>query len=390
MQIIYYIILIMSRYKAILPSHICEVMLFPESKTTESRVVENSSTAKYKTNKLKVLSIYNIETNLYEGDNFIGKSYFDHSFTYKKGEIKEMSDWTENSNGIYYFITYESAVNWGSIYIFPEINNSTDSEYNVYFSNGQQKVRGSKLNDKRHGTWKWYWRNGNIRTICNYVDGEKKGVYINFCNNSNKRSYGVMDHNKKNGNWKFYYNNSENSLKRECHYLNDILYGSVTKFFKNHTKKLQGEFSGGKKHGNFIFYRQNSNNDIRKSGKFNNGLKHGKWQYCRHNGNIFEGECIENLKCKQWKLYNNKEDRILRKDITYKSGYRSKLLSYHNNGNIREIGNLENNKRNGYWQVFDEEGELKMELVYNKGDISYVSKNIDKVSKKMKIKHINL
>ena len=38
---------------------------------------------------------------------------------------------------------------------------------------------------QRHGLWEWYWTNGNLCNIGNYINGEQFGLWIRYYYESN-------------------------------------------------------------------------------------------------------------------------------------------------------------------------------------------------------------
>ncbi len=67
------------------------------------------------------------------------------------------------------------------------INHKKNGEYKEYYYNdtlsptdciGQLRLICNYIDDKKNGEYKSYYMNGNIKEICNYVNGIKQSLFI--------------------------------------------------------------------------------------------------------------------------------------------------------------------------------------------------------------------
>jgi antitoxin component YwqK of YwqJK toxin-antitoxin module len=91
----------------------------------------------------------------------------------------------------------------------------------TYYDNEKTKLHEEyfEVNGKKEGIYKQYWKNGNLKEICNYINGEMNGIYklyyetgplFRICNYINY---------KKNGIYKTYCYNGQ--LISEVNYVDD-------------------------------------------------------------------------------------------------------------------------------------------------------------------------
>lgn len=90
----------------------------------------------------------------------------------------------------------------------PIIQNNTNL-YTETYPNGQIKIKGHLIKDKRQGTWVSYYENGSIWSETNYQDGEKNGETKSFYPNGNLRYLGYYESDKQAHQWFFYNENGQ-------------------------------------------------------------------------------------------------------------------------------------------------------------------------------------
>lgn len=54
-------------------------------------------------------------------------------------------------------------------------------------------------NDEKHGLWREYYKNGQLKSEANYVEGEKEGMYREWLENGTKSVEGIYENGKANG-----------------------------------------------------------------------------------------------------------------------------------------------------------------------------------------------
>lgn len=83
-------------------------------------------------------------------------------------------------------------------------NGATRLEERMYFPTGELQIEGEYLNDKRHGKWMAYYKDGTEWSENNYKDGEYHGPYKQWYPNGQLRVSGQYVEGKEVGEWLFY------------------------------------------------------------------------------------------------------------------------------------------------------------------------------------------
>jgi len=73
-----------------------------------------------------------------------------------------------------------------------------------YYPDSKIQLEGSYKNDKRDGTWIFYYKNGNKWSEAEYIDGINNGKTLTWFENGNKRYEGFYKDGKQSGKWKFW------------------------------------------------------------------------------------------------------------------------------------------------------------------------------------------
>lgn len=74
----------------------------------------------------------------------------------------------------------------------------------VMYPNGKLQIEGTYKENKRHGTWAFYYENGNKWSEAVYEDGQYNGKSTTWFENGNLRYEGFYKKGIKSGTWKFY------------------------------------------------------------------------------------------------------------------------------------------------------------------------------------------
>lgn len=91
---------------------------------------------------------------------FGNKKYGEWEFYYENGNLKELSNWEDNSR-VGSFISY--------------------------FENGKVEAKGNYNNGTRNGHWEFFYNNGQPRLKCSFTNGEESGNWLEFFDNGNEK-----------------------------------------------------------------------------------------------------------------------------------------------------------------------------------------------------------
>ncbi len=85
-----------------------------------------------------------------------------------------------------------------------------------YYDDGSKYIEGAYQNNERNGTWTAYFRNGNVWSQAEYVDGEEHGLKRVYFENGQIYYEGHKINNQRTGTWKFW--DIEGNLTKEVNY----------------------------------------------------------------------------------------------------------------------------------------------------------------------------
>ncbi len=197
------------------------------SKSNENRSnVFDPNYAKFRTNKIKVITIINVLTN---EEMITDNSMHESNLLYKVGEIIE-SDYTDDAEivcgkGIHYFKTYDAALS----YYYRECGR-TNGKRKGYFENGLKHFEINYKNGKHDGKSKEWYEDGQKRQTFNCQDG------------------------KFNGKNKYWYENGQKCYIRN--FINGEPEGKHIEWYKNGQLKYIRNYINGEDDGNQEYWNE--------------------------------------------------------------------------------------------------------------------------------------
>lgn len=228
-------------YKACQNS-IVTMELLPDSITNE----EISNVAKFRTNKVKVVSIVNPETN----EKLIKDcSIYDETFIYEVGKIIE-TDFNSDihvvcSEGIHYFKTYEAALDWYNMNRDNRNSDKTNGRYIEYYENGQKFSEKNYKGEKMDGKQKWWYVNGKKYYEVYYKDGKMDGKEENYFSNGQKCYENNYKDEKMDGKQERWYENGQKEY--EWNYKNGQQDGKQKEWYSNGQTCHEMNYKNGQK-----------------------------------------------------------------------------------------------------------------------------------------------
>ncbi len=146
--------------------------------------IVNKETAKYRTNKAKVLKIEDKEGNPYETAT---TAFYEHKdLTYRVGETLTCEDYTMDPEmvcaaGIHFFLTREVAEQYG-------VEHLENGILRAWHANGQMSCETTYVNGKEDGVCQFWYANGQKRYELPYANGAMEGVRREWYANGQKAS----------------------------------------------------------------------------------------------------------------------------------------------------------------------------------------------------------
>jgi len=201
----------------------------------------------------------------------------------------------------YYIEKYQN----GSIFQKGTVkDNGFNDDWIGYYPNGQIEWM-QEFKDKT-GMVSWYYENGQISSIGNYVDGKSEGQTKIWHLNGN--------------------------LEEVSYWKNGLQDSIFTTYYKNGSLESKSYFKKGKFNGKSEDWFENG--QIKVSSFYENGQLHGLFR--------------------QWK-----ETGEIEVDGSYNYGkLKAKVYNYHANGLVSVEGYLNDKQLEGVWNLFDEKGKL--------------------------------
>jgi len=143
-----------------------------------------------------------------------------------------------------------------------------DSELESRAHNGELLVY-IRVSQKPYTGWfKRMHASGALRFLCQYRNGKRHGLQINWHANGQKRREIHYAHGKRNGRWTEW---RKNGTKRHIYnYEGGKLHGTLTGWFENGQKCFENNYLNGRKQGPLTTW--DSNGEIRYQGVYTDGL----------------------------------------------------------------------------------------------------------------------
>ena len=303
--------------------------------------------------------------------------------------------------------------------------------WKFFWENGQLKLEGSFVNDKRHGFFKEYNENGNFIAVYKFENDELiedaketkqlekrtayfpngkvavTATYYNGVPDGIRREYdtlgnivngylfdngilkfeGITDFSgKREGLWKEYYETGE--VRSIGYYKNGNPINEWKFFFPTQTIEIIGNYNQkGEKEGEWKWYYPNR--EILMIENYSDGELDGPFVAFDEAGNIIsKGAYVEGQEDGDWfyqrgtmietgSFYEGKrvgnwktwyEAKKLAVDAYYDQDlYNGKYTTYWENGNVKTIGKYVSGERIGLWHKYLESGELLLSILYKNG-----------------------
>ncbi|NLK81759.1 MAG: toxin-antitoxin system YwqK family antitoxin [Bacteroidales bacterium] len=205
-----------------------------------------------------------------------------------------------------------------SLINYRDINEKRQGYWLKLDKNGVRQYEGYFKNDVPIGEFKQYHPNGKIKYKMLYDSSDQKLVYVSMFDEVGE-------------------------LAAKGKYYDKIKDGVWTYYGANDVVILEETYKNGTLHGTSIVYWQSSNHNPTEIKNWDNGVKHGPWFWYYDGGKI-------------------------RMQANYKQGkLDGDFVVYFVEGGVHVQGKYIDDKRDGVWNYYDENGERTISLAYNMG-----------------------
>lgn len=225
---------------------------------------------------------------------------------------------------------------------------------------GKLLYEGQFKDDVPYGTFKYYYPDGKLKSVTEFVQGVHKVKTVIYHENGRKASEGAYIDQQKDGEWRYYSNqdtllkvenyqqgkrnghwqtySSSGVLLEECDYLNDKRSGVYRSYYLNGNVSLETNYVGGKTNGKSTAYYPNKN--ISMTGDYHNGWRDGEWNAYDVNGKLRSTTVYKNQRLTDTYIYMYQKgvgQRLKQDKVAYFLKNRDKMSVVLKNGNKIQI-----------------------------------------------------
>lgn len=232
-----------------------------------------------------------------------------------------------------------------------------------YFENGKVKSEGNRENFKLNGIWRFYDTTGCVVKEISYIDNKKTGPYKLYSDSGVLKQVYYLKDDLRTGEFIEYYPSGE--IKKKGGFKNDTIKGTLLEFAEDDGRVITiTKFNQG-----FIEAEEHINN------KDLEGNKQGTWKEFHDNGKIkkeanyrddkINGLVKEYNKSGQLRSFEKFKNGLIDLDAE-ETDFVQLYKEYYPDGTVKLEGGQLNGMKNGFFRVYNEEGEFIQTLIYKK------------------------
>jgi antitoxin component YwqK of YwqJK toxin-antitoxin module len=236
-----------------------------------------------------------------------------------------------------------------------------DGYWKSYFENGKIKSEGNRKNFEIDSTWKFYNEEGKLILEVNYKYGKKNGIKTTYLDKETIKENFISD--LKEGYTRYYY--KDGNLKMEVPFVKGLEQGLGKEYSFDGNIISIIEYKKG-----FIVDRLKINR------RDQNNLKQGRWYTFYNNGNVkVEGIYKDDKKNGYFKEYTENGDLIsvtkFINDVKQEDAEEITKLDveneYYPNGKLKASGTFRNGIPEGIRREYNQEGEIERSFIFRNG-----------------------
>jgi TonB family protein len=244
-------------------------------------------------------------------------------------------------------------------------NGLKDGEWKFYYSKDSLMAKGNYSNGKKNGEWISYQKGGKPVTRIHYVNGEKGEEYVTFYPNGNKAEEGIPGLVTK------YFKSGK--VQEEIHMRDGKQNGAARRYYETGALFETRTMKDGERDSIYLFYYEDGT--VWEHLLYRNG---GIWNVLAYNAS--DGKAINCCTIKDGNGIMRFYDREgkLADESEYRNTMRNGAVKSYTKGVLRYMGVYKDNKREGPWKFYSEDGDLTEECTYvsgkKEGEIHYYYK----------------
>ena len=242
-------------------------------------------------------------------------------------------------------------------------NGKPEGYWKTYNEEGILLSEGNRKNHLLDSTWKFYDDYGNLKMIIRYREGKKNGLRITYRDDGTVEEDFIDD--LKQGFTYHYY--PDGKIRRSIPFINGLEEGTAKEYAEDgriiqlitykkgfivNRERINRYDSQGKEHGVWKYYHDNEK--IRLECVYRHGIMNGYYKEYNQEGNLLQaykyvnGEIAENVV------------EFARLDVK---------TQYYPSGNIKIKATYKDDRPEGVWREYSEEGKIEKTYVYKYGII---------------------
>ncbi|MBN1495876.1 MAG: hypothetical protein JXA07_03850 [Spirochaetes bacterium] len=250
-----------------------------------------------------------------------------------------------------------------------------------FYPSGKVKAETPFLNGRIHGVKKIFFENGVLQKEEEYRDGMREGISREYYEDGVLKSYetfkddrlngesymnypggqrimsGQCADGKKSGKWTLFHNNGNKYM--EGNYENGVMEGQWRSFSPEGWLDSEGEYKNGLQSGLWIYYDKSRR--IAKKLTLKDGMIDGMCWIYKEGKLVGEGtmtgQSHNPVRHGNWKTYFIKNGRLKYEGVFVMGKKNGQFREYYPTSNIKAFGEYNNDKRNGNWVFYDEDGK---------------------------------
>lgn len=139
---------------------------------------------------------------------------------------------------------------------------------------------------KPDGEYKSYYKEGQLKIVKHFLDGQLDGVHVTYFKNGQKETEVNYLKGKMQGNWISYYENGDTSMIMPIK--SDVKNGVIKEFYLGNRLKRTGAWVDNYEDGPEELF--NENGSLQMKGYYRLGVKDSIWQYFDEKGQLLKSE----------------------------------------------------------------------------------------------------
>lgn len=270
--------------------------------------------------------------------------------------------------------------------VIKSISNYSTGLVEFFREDGGLSSRYYEKKDKIEGEVELFYACGALKEKLMYKDGNRDGVGATYFVNGTKSSTYFYKDDQMSGEYISYYSNGR--VKAKESYVNDKISGDFVSYYADGRVERKGKYEAGDAAGEWNYYHDNGK--LEKKGSFIKGVARGEWNFYDREGILDETRFLNekgDIQGENKIYYRSKLHYIILYQNMIPTEYRffdsqGKMISksgdkngnfsvkgYFPSGELNYEGQYKKGKRSGEWKTFFRNGAIKNICQYAEGSL---------------------